>query len=126
MRLTEKNEFGNYIGTNLLDDECLCRGLTFDELNEMTDIFNKLGQLEDIESILAERLDIEDFDLTLVLTFILKGGYFKDHDGNIKKAKFITFNFEDGTFSCHYRNGCHFKDYEDIGKEIALTKEELL
>ena len=49
MRLTEKNEFGNYIGTNLLDDECICRGLSFDETNEMTDVFNKLGQLEDIE-----------------------------------------------------------------------------
>ena len=49
MRLTERNEFGNYIGTNLLDDECICRGLSFDELNEMTNIFNKLGQLEDIE-----------------------------------------------------------------------------
>ena len=49
MRLTERNEFGNYIGTNLLDDECICRGLSFDETNEMTNIFNKLGQLEDIE-----------------------------------------------------------------------------
>ena len=31
MRLTERNEFGNYIGTNLLDDECICRSLDFDE-----------------------------------------------------------------------------------------------
>lgn len=88
-------------------------------------ITKKLGQLEDIEEELAEKLDIKDFNLILVLTFIIKGGYYKDCEGKIKKARYISFDFEDGTFSCHYRNGCAFKEYEDIGKEIALTKEEL-
>lgn len=81
--------------------------------------------MKQLEKAFKERLGIDNFDLELVLTFILKGGYYKDIDDNIQKANFITFDFQGGTFGCHRANGMTFIKYEDIGKEIAQTKREL-
>lgn len=125
MRLTEKNEFGNYIGTNLLDDECLCRELSFDELNEMTDVFNKLGQLEDIE----EELGIE------LITFFkaLKYGvyYFTNGKQLIKDYVYLMDNYMGGgpreklSYSFFTAFAKQILLFNDYGKTWALTREEL-
>lgn len=82
-RLTIENEFGNYVGSNLLDDEALCRGLRFDELNELTDVFNKLGQLEDIE----EKLGISLIDLfTRSHCFVIVNGKIERARINVWKS----------------------------------------
>lgn len=125
MRLTEKNEFGNYIGTNLLDDECLCRSLNFDEINEMTDVFNKLGQLEDIE---------EELGIDLVILFkALKYGvyYFTNGTQLTRDYVWLISNYVSGGFheklsysfiTAFEKQSLLFNDY---GKTWAITKEEL-
>lgn len=100
MRLTEKNEFGNYIGTNLLDDECLCRGLSFDEINEMTNVFNKKGY------IFVEEQNTEEKEIV---------------------AEYVEPNFSKHTFDFKEprKEIGKGRPFSRIGKTWALTKEEL-
>ena len=118
-RLTIENEFGNYVGSNLLDDEALCRGLRFDELNELTDVFIKLGQLEDIE----EKLGISLIDLfTSEYCYIIE-------DNEVKKCK---FNFVDSLIPLEILNSNHPDDPFDFvhlpgyRKNWSLNKQDLL
>lgn len=117
-RLTEKNEFGDYVGSNLLDDECLSRGLSFDEMNEMTECFNKLGRLEDIEEALG--IDL----LTLFET--LKQGriWIKKKDQIISSCDYGLCLPGIGYYLICKDNG-YWLPTKDYGKTWALTKEEL-
>lgn len=123
MRLTEKNEFGNYIGTNLLDDECLCRALSFDELNEMTTAFNKLGQLADIEDELG-------IDLITLFKVISQGYIFVEEQNTEEKeivAEYVEPNFKNHTFDFKEprKEIGKGRPFSRFGKTWSLTKEEL-
>ena len=127
-RLTKKNEFGDYVGSNLLDDECLCRGLSFDEINEMTECFNKLGKLEDIE----EKLGKFGIPLLIPLKALFDGIYIVDEKGEIEwepvsaiDQNMVILGFL-GTVENGVRKGTYGYGYEDYGISWALTKEELL
>lgn len=127
-RLTEKNEFGDYVGSNLLDDECLCRGLSFDEMNEMTKCFNKLGQVEDIE---------EDFGIgiSVIHKALTEGVWVRLYgEGIVHVDKPISLRGIDRPgevyhFSLMYE--VSYNTYQELpltefGRLWALTKEELL
>lgn len=114
-RLTEKNEFGDYVGSNLLDDECLCRELSFDEMNEMTECFNKLGKLEDLE---------EELGIDLVTLFkALKNGIWIYDDGNPYFTSRIKLSWHLDAIYCDTSD--IYVLLKDYGKTWALTKEEL-
>ena len=123
-RLTKKNEFNDYIGSNLLDDEALCRNnLNFEELNEQTEMINKLGKLEDLE----EEFNI---DLILVLTAIKDGFYvnFRNEIDNVNVYNGFIFNFKAKQFEVDiYRQGTGTIGfaYDDYKKTWALKKESL-
>lgn len=89
------------------------------------EFFEKLKKFEDIEQKIGEELDIDDFDLLFVLKVITSFAFFRDMDGQICKANKVRFDFEDGTFSFHHRNNCHFDTYENYKKTWWLDKNDI-
>ena len=114
-RLTKKNEFGDYVGSNLLDDECLCRGLSFDEMNEMTECFNKLGNLEDAEEKLGT-------DFLILAKAKMDGIYRKMADGIEFYPRYVLSVYIDHIMVNTSGKQLFLSEY---GKTWALTKEEL-
>lgn len=91
----------------------------FDNVDDLIDVSNKLGELEDIEAELGVDL--------ITLFKVLKNGFYTKlyTKHNYSSSCYYTIDLE---FKCIWVNDydAHFSlDFRDYGKTWALTREEL-
>lgn len=78
------------------------------------------------EKQLIKLQDYFNCDIALVLTMIKNGCYYRDHKtGKIQRSLNVNYNFKVRCFSVAHGKGISFYDYDELGTNLALTKEQL-